>query len=150
MVSTQNVTPQYHWSDIQQNHACAITKAIGWIYVAKQHKRASWLESETCQGKSRGIKGVEKLYRVYVGRVTTDLIDTHADGLLSRKLVKDNVIELIDSIVFGGEYGAFEEELVWFIRLIYAWINGVDHVLDVIARKAHVGRQLDGFVRSKL
>ena len=77
----------------------------------KQHKRASWLESETCQGKARGIEGVEKLCGVYVGSVFVDFINAHEDGLLSWKPVKDHLIELIYSIIFGREDGAFKEEL---------------------------------------
>jgi hypothetical protein len=59
---------------------CAITKTIGWIKVAEQHRRAARLESETCQRKSRSIKGVEKLCEVYMGSVFVDLINTHEDG----------------------------------------------------------------------
>ena len=89
------------------------------VILGIQHKRASWLESEKCQRKYRGIKGVEKLYGVYVGRVIADLIDTHTDGLLFRKLVENEMIELMNGIIFGREDGVFKEELVWFIKLIY-------------------------------
>jgi hypothetical protein len=64
IITTQNATPQDHRSDLQQNHACAITKTIGRIYVTKQHKGTSRLESKTCKGKSRGIDRVEELWRV--------------------------------------------------------------------------------------
>jgi hypothetical protein len=64
IITTQDATPQDHRSNLQQNHACAITKTVGRIYVAKQHKGTSGLESETCEGKSRGIDRVEELCRV--------------------------------------------------------------------------------------
>ena len=67
---------------------CAITKTIAWINIAKQHEGASWLESNVCQRKSRGIEGVEKLDRVYVRVVTIDLVYTLMDRLISRESKK--------------------------------------------------------------
>src|SRR6202051_3386515 len=64
MFATQNVTPQDHRFDLQQNHVCAITKTIGRVEVVKQHKRTSRLESQMCKGKSRGIDRVKVLCRV--------------------------------------------------------------------------------------
>ena len=64
IITTQDATPQDHRSNLQQNHACAITKTVGRIYVAKQHKGTSRLKSEACEGKSRGIDRVEELCRV--------------------------------------------------------------------------------------
>jgi hypothetical protein len=46
--------------------------------------------------------------------------------------------------------GAFEEELVLFIGLIYVWINGIDQTLDRVVREAHIVRQLDCFVWSEV
>ena len=54
----------------------------------KQHERTSWLESETCQRKSRDIEGVEELNRVYVWVVAIYLVYTLTDGLLSRESKK--------------------------------------------------------------
>ena len=67
---------------------CAITKTIAWIKIAKQHERTSWLESDTCQRKSRGIEEVEELNRVYVRVVTIDLVYALMDRLLSRESKK--------------------------------------------------------------
>jgi hypothetical protein len=64
MFATQNLTPQDHRSDLEQNHACAITKTIGRVYVALQHEGTSRLKSETCKGKARGVDRVEKFCRV--------------------------------------------------------------------------------------
>jgi len=64
MFATQNATPQDHRSDLEQNHACAITKTIGRVYVAEQHEGTSRLKSETGKGKARGVDRVEILYRV--------------------------------------------------------------------------------------
>ena len=33
MRTTQNATLQDPWSDVQQNHTCAIAKTIEWIYI---------------------------------------------------------------------------------------------------------------------
>ena len=100
MIPTQYLTPQHHCSDIQQYHTCAITKTIRWIEVVKQHERVARLKSKMCQWKSGGIERVEKLYRVYVGIIMGDFIDTHMDGLFTRKPVKDGVIKLIPCIIF--------------------------------------------------
>jgi hypothetical protein len=82
--------------------------------------------------------------------MTTDGICTHKNGLISRKGVKDDVIKVIDLIVCGRKDGAFEEELVLFVRLIYVWINGIDQTLDRVVREAHIVRQLDCFVWSEV
>ena len=95
------MTPQDHFSDIQQYHTCTITETIGRIKAAKQNERAARFEIETCQRESGGIKRVEKLCKVYVGIVTINLIYIHMDRLLSREPVKDVVIELLHSIVHG-------------------------------------------------
>ena len=85
MITTQNPTPKNHSSNFQQHHASAITQTICRIEGVKQHERTSWLESETCQRKTRGIKRVEKLNRVYVCTVRFHFVDAHMDGLLSRE-----------------------------------------------------------------
>jgi len=47
---------------------------------------------------------------------------------------------MIDLIICGREDGAFEEELVLPIGLIYVWINGIDQTLKVVLRETHVVR----------
>jgi hypothetical protein len=75
-----------------------------------------------------------------------DCICTYKDGLFSRKGVKDDVIKMIDLIVCGRKDGAFEEELVLSVGLIYIWINGIDQTLNVVLREMHVVGKLNGFV----
>ena len=81
IITTKYVTPKNHCSNLQQHYACAITKTIAWTKVVKQHERTSWLESNTCQRKSRSIQGVEELNRVYVRVVTIDLVYYTTYGL---------------------------------------------------------------------
>ena len=103
IITTQYVTPENNCSNLQQHHACAITKTIAWIKIVKQHKRTSWLQSITCQRKSRGIKGVEELNRVYVRVVTIDLVYAHMNGLFSRESKKIRLswwTELISGLTY--------------------------------------------------
>ena len=65
-----------------------ITKTIAWMKIVMQHERTSWLESNACQRKSRGIEGVEKLNRVYVRVVAIDLVYALMDRLFSRESKK--------------------------------------------------------------
>ena len=147
MLATQNATPQDHWPDIQQNHTCAVAEAIGRVYVAKQHERASRLDGETCQRESRGIKRVEELCRVDMGCVFSDLVDAHEDGLLSRKGVEDQLVDMIDCIVLWREDGTLEEELIRLIALVYIGINVIDESLDGILRETHVVEELYSAIR---
>ena len=87
IITIQYTTPKNHCSNLQ-HHVCAIAKTIAWIKIVKQHKGTSWLESDACQRKSRGIDGVEKLNRVYVRVVTIDLVYAFMDRLLSRESKK--------------------------------------------------------------
>ena len=97
---------------------CAIAKTVGWINVAKQHERASWLESEMCQGKARSIERVEKLCGIYVGSVFVNFMNAHKNGLLSWKGVEDHLIELIYGIIFRRKDGAFKEKGVKLMAMM--------------------------------
>jgi hypothetical protein len=67
------------------------------------------------------------LYKV---ALSMDSICAHKEGLFSRKGVKDDLIKMIDLIVCGGKDGAFKEELVLSVGLIYIWISGIDQTLN--------------------
>jgi hypothetical protein len=116
----------------------------------KEHKGTSRLERDVGQRKSGNVKGVEKLHRVYVCIVPSDLVHTHHDGLLPRESIEDGLIELIYGIIFGGEDGAFKEEAIWLVALVDAWINCVYQTFDGVLRKMHALRQFDSLVWSKV
>ena len=124
-----------------------MAEAIGRVYVAKQHERASRLEGETCQRESRGIKRVEELCGVDIGGVFGNLVDAHEDTLLSRKGVEDQLVDMINGIVLWREDGILEEELMGLIALVYIRINVNDESLDSILRETHVVKELYSAIR---
>jgi hypothetical protein len=102
------------------------------------------------QRKSRGIKRVKKLCRIDMGNVMVNCICTHVDGLLAWKTIEDDLIELMNSKVPGGEDRVLEEEAVRLITLMDIRINDINKMLDVILGEMHAVRQLDSLFRSEI
>src|SRR6267154_6173988 len=145
MVTTQDATLQDPCPYLQQNHTGAITKTIRLVNVSEEYEGTSRFKSETGQRKSRGVKRVKKLGGIDMGSVIVDGICTHMDGLWAWKTIEDDLIELVDGNISGGEDGVLKEEVIRLIALMDVRINGIDETLDIILWETHVVRQLTVF-----
>ena len=52
--------------------------------------------------------------------------------------IKNELIELTNSVILGRQDNMLEEELIWKISMIYSRINGIDGVV----RELHILGQL--------
>ena len=82
--------------NLQQNHASTVAKTVDNIYIAQEHERAAWLEIQVSQRQAGCVKGVEKLDRVYMGRLLIDLVHAVVGGLETWQDVKDGAVEIIN------------------------------------------------------
>ena len=135
-------------SDVQQCHACAITKTIGWIKVAEQHKRAARLESKT-NGSPEALRefrnSVGYTWEVSLLTLSMPMRMVTYPGNLSRIMW----LSWSTASFFGERMVCSKKN--WSDILPWS-IPGYMVSIKVWASLwgMHVGRQLDGFVRSEV
>ena len=56
--------------------------------------------------------------------------------------IKNELIELTNSVILGRQDNMLEEELIWKISMIYSRINGIDQFIDGVVRELHILGQL--------
>jgi hypothetical protein len=111
MLSTQYAAPEDKRLDLQQDETCTIAKAMRGIHIPEEHERTTKFDSKVSKGHARTIEGVEILQGIVLFTMS-DLVNTGESELFPRKFGKDGGIDIINSVILGGEDGAVQEILI--------------------------------------
>src|SRR5713226_2085437 len=104
MLATQYGAPENTWSDLKEDESGAIAETMGGIHVPEQHEGAANLDIKVGKGKARGGDGVE-VFNGIVLLASFDFVNAVEGEVLSR-------VEVIHSVILGGEDGVLQEVLM--------------------------------------
>src|SRR3981189_281060 len=137
MLPTQDAAPEDPWFDLQQDEACSIAETMRGIHVPEQHEGTAKFDSKVSKGDARNIEGVEILQGIVLFTMS-DLVNAGESEKFTRELGKDGGIEVINSVILGGEDGAVQEVLirVWKGNVR---VESVNEAVHRVLLKAHVG-----------
>jgi len=143
MLATQYGAPENTWFDLKEDESGAIAETMRSIHVPEEHEGAANLDIKVGKGKARGIEGVE-IFNGMVPLAILDLVNTVEGELLPRELGKDSRVEVIHSVILGGEDGALQEVLMRLGgRISNGRVDGIHEGLDRVLGKVHGGREGD-------
>src|SRR5712692_10227543 len=144
MLAIQYGAPENTWFDLKEDESGAIAETMRNIHVPEEHEGAANLDIKVGKGKARGIEGV-KIFNGMVPLAILDLVNTVEGEFLPRELDKDSRVEVIHSVILGGEDGVLQEVLMRLGgRISNGRVDGIDEGLARVLGKVHVGREGDG------